>query len=126
MKINNLSFVILGVILVVFAFWSATGTSFTSLEGIEDQETLKKINACENAKMNKSFESYMTVSSQFDVDWSGCDLTGVVLRYISLENANLRNADLSGADLTGARLIEADLQGAKLFLQDELIPGVAH
>ena len=45
MKINNLSFVILGVILVVFAFWSATDTSFTSLEGIEDQETLKKINA---------------------------------------------------------------------------------
>ena len=107
-KINNLSFIILGVILLVFAVWSATDSSFSSLKGVEHQETLNKINTCENSKMNKSFESYMTISSQFNVDWSGCDLTGVILRHISLENANLMNVDLSGADLTGADWNDCD------------------
>ena len=98
MKINNLSFIILGIILVVFAFWSATDTSFSSLKGIEHQETLMKINQCENSKTDNSFETYMTISSQFDVDWSYCDLTGGVLRHVSLVGANLSGADLSGAD----------------------------
>ena len=88
MKINNLSFVILGIILVVFAFWSASDTSFSSLKGIEHQETLKKITQCENSKTDKSFETYMTISSQFDIDWSDCNLTGVVLRHISLVGAD--------------------------------------
>ena len=96
-KINNISFIILGIILVGFTVWSSTDSSVSSLKGIEHQDTLKKINACENSKMNKSFESYMTISSQFDVDWSECDLTGVVLRHISLDNANLKNSDISGA-----------------------------
>ena len=104
MKINNLSFVILGIILVVFAFWSASDTSFSSLKGIEHQETLKKITQCENSKTDKSFETYMTISSQFDIDWSDCDLTGVILRHVSLVGANLSGADLSGADLTGVNL----------------------
>ena len=111
-KINNVSFIFLGMILLIFTVWCATDTSFSSMKGIEHQETLKKINACENSKTNNSFETYMTISSQFNVDWSGCDLTGVVLRYISLEDANLNNADLSGADLTGANLIGADLRNA--------------
>ena len=115
MKINNLSFIFLGLILLGFAFWSATDTSYSSLKGIEHQETLKKISVCENSKNGKSFETYMTISSQFNVDWSECDLTGVVLRYISLEEANLSGADLSGADLTGVNLIGADLTNAKLF-----------
>ena len=67
MKTDNLSFVILGIILVVFAFWSASDTSFSSLKGIEHQETLKKITQCENSKTDKSFETYMTISSQFDM-----------------------------------------------------------
>ena len=67
MKTDNLSFVILGIILVVFAFWSASDTSFSSLKGIEHQETLKKITQCENSKTDKSFETYMTISSQFDI-----------------------------------------------------------
>ena len=114
-KINNISFIILGIILVGFTVWSSTDSSVSSLKGIEHQDTLKKINVCENSKMDKSFESYMTISSQFDVDWSECDLTGVVLRHISLDNANLKNSDLSGADLTGASLIGADLTSAKLY-----------
>ena len=63
MKINNLSFIFLGLILLGFAFWSATDTSYSSLKGIEHQETLKKINVCENSKNEKSFETYMTISS---------------------------------------------------------------
>ena len=59
-KINNLSFVFLGIILLTFTIWSATDTSFSSLKGIEHQDTLKKINSCENSKTNKSFETYMT------------------------------------------------------------------
>ena len=110
MKINNLSFVILGVILVVFAFWSATDTSFSSLKGIEHQETLKKINQCENSKTDNSFETYMTISSQFDVDWSDCDLTGVILRHVSLVGA-----DLSGADLSSSNMSYVNLQGAVLL-----------
>ncbi len=43
MKINNLSFIFLGLILLGFAFCSATDTSYSSLKGIEHQETLKKI-----------------------------------------------------------------------------------
>ena len=92
-KINNLSFVILGIILIIFTIWSATDNSFSSLKGIEHQETLKKINQCENSKTDNSFETYKTISSQFDVDWSDCDLTGVILRHVSLVGA-----DLSGAD----------------------------
>ena len=115
MKINNLSFVILGVILVVFVFWSATDTSFSSLKGIEHQETLKKINQCENSKTDNSFETYMTISSQFDIDWSDCNLTGVVLRHVSLGGADLSNADFSGADMTGVNLVGADLSNTKLF-----------
>ena len=99
----------------VFAFWSATDTSFSSLKGIEHQETLKKINQCENSKTDNSFETYMTISSQFDVDWSDCDLTGVILRHVSFVGANLCGADLSGADLTGVNLVGADLSGAKLY-----------
>ena len=114
MKINNLSFVILGIILVVFAFWSATDTSFSSLKGIEHQETLKKINQCENSKTDNSFETYMTISSQFDVDWSDCDLTGVILRHVSLVGANLSGADLTGADFGAANLSNANLSGADL------------
>ena len=114
-KYNNLSFIFLGLILLGFTFWSATDTSYSSLKGIEDQETLRKINVCENAKDEKSFERYLTISSQFEVDWSGCDLTGIVLRYVSLENANLIDANLSGADLTGSKLMGSDLTNAKLF-----------
>ncbi len=114
-KINNLSFVFLGIILIVFTIWSATDTSFSSLKGIEHQETLKKISVCENSKTDDSFETYMTISSQFDIDWSECDLTGVILRHISLGGADLSGADLSGADLTGVNLVGADLSGAKLF-----------
>ena len=117
-KINNFSFIILGVILVGFTVWSATDSSFSSLKGIEDQDTLKKINECENSKSGKSFESYFTITSQFDVDWSGCDLTGTILRHVSLEEANLNGADLSGADLTGANLKGSDLREAKLYGAD--------
>ena len=113
-KINNLSFIILGIILIVFTIWSATDNSFSSLKGIEHQETLKKINECEDSKTDNSFERYMTISSQFDIDWSGCDLTGIILRHVSLGSADLSNADLSGADLTGVDLIGANLEGANL------------
>ena len=44
-------------ILVGFTIWSATDSSFSSLKGIEHQETLKKINQCENSKSGKSFET---------------------------------------------------------------------
>ena len=100
---------------MVFAFWSASDTSFSSLKGIEHQETLEKITQCENSKTDKSFETYMTISSQFNVDWSGCDLTGVILRHVSLGGANLSDVDLSGADLTGVNLVGANLSNAKLF-----------
>ena len=114
MKINNLSFVILGIILVVFAFWSASDTSFSSLKGIEHQETLKKITQCENSKTDKSFETYMTISSQFDIDWSDCDLTGVILRHVSLVGADLSGAKLYGVDLRQADLYQANLENAIL------------
>ena len=100
---------------MIFTIWSTTDTSFPSLKGIEHQETLKKINDCENSKTDNSFETYMTISSQFDIDWSECDLTGIILRHVSLKNADLNNVDLSGADLTGANLSGADLSNAKLF-----------
>ena len=114
MKINNLSFVILGIILVVFAFWSASDTSFSSLKGIEHQETLKKITQCENSKTDKSFETYMTISSQFGIDWSDCDLTGVILRHVSLVGADLSGAKLYGVDLRQADLYQANLEDAVL------------
>ncbi len=63
MKFNNLSFVVLGIILLVFAFWSITDTSFSSLKGIENQETLKKITQCENSKTDKSFETSKVASN---------------------------------------------------------------
>ena len=113
-KINNLSFIILGVLLIVFAIWSTTDNSYSSLKGLDEFRTIEKINICENSKHHRTFESY-TISDQFSIDWSECDLTGVQLRNIILKNADLRNADLSGADLTGADLTGADLTGAKLF-----------
>ena len=45
-------------------------------------------------KTDNSFETYMTISSQFDIDWSGCDLTGIVLRYVSLGNADLNGVQI--------------------------------
>ena len=65
-KINNISFIILGIILVGFTVWSSTDSSVSSLKGIEHQDTLKKINVCENSfAKNFSFFNLSAWRNQF-------------------------------------------------------------
>jgi len=62
------------------------------------------------------------------VNWSGCDHSGVNLNHadlsranlegVNLSHANLANADLSWANLKGANLDYADLEGAEFIGAD--------
>ncbi len=107
-------FVCLGVILLLLGIWASFDEPYTTLDGITDKETIKKISNCEKSKFGSNYENII-LTGNYDIDWSNCDLSNVVLRYTQLNNANLNGVNLSGADLTGAELIGAELIGAELF-----------
>jgi len=73
-------------------------------------------NVCPTVNPTTKLPSIVPVA---EVDWSGCNLTGIKLigAYMwgsNLSGANLTDANLTGVNLTGANLTNANLTGAVL------------
>ena len=81
-------FVCLGVILLLLGIWASFDEPYTTLDGITDKETIKKISNCEKSKFGSNYENII-LTGNYDIDWSNCDLSNVVLRYTQLNNANV-------------------------------------
>ena len=89
---------------ILFAAGVAVGTLQHSKAG-----TSGALGAWECPTMIPGARTIPSITPAPDVDWHGCDLTG-----LSGYDAHLWGADLTGATLTGAYLYLADLTGATL------------
>ncbi|MBU1192852.1 MAG: pentapeptide repeat-containing protein [Gammaproteobacteria bacterium] len=59
-----------------------------------------------------------SVAAGPQVNWSNCQMPGLVAEQANLQGAQMRNMDLAGARLVGATLIGADLAYSQLNLAD--------